>query len=205
MLFRSVAAENPVYILGAYNAQSGISFNDPSCSASLTNCHVAAAVMGDAVTLLSNQWLDYLSFQSPNGSNGRATPLATYYRTAIIQGKNPTAPYSGYTNLTTYCGNPINCVDFGSDGGAPNFLRFLEYWNNTNVYYEGSMVSFFYAEYFTGYYKSAVCSTCSDIYGAPGHTYAFDTDFQTLSLLPPGTPMLRDVENIGFQQLFTPY
>jgi hypothetical protein len=177
--------------------------------------------MGDAVTLLSNQWVDWLSFSSPNAYGGRSwngstsspvygQPLSTYYRMAIVQGKNPTAPYANFNSTTLNALCLTNVGDTGTDGGTPNFLRFLENWGNTlspnpnqSVYYDGSMVSFFYSEYFTGYYKDAQCG--SDVYSAPLRTYAFDTDFQTYSLLPPGTPMLRDVENVGFQQLFTPY
>ncbi|GEM_PF-1214855 len=205
----TVASENPVYVLGQYNASSSVSFGDPSCSTATTGCHVGAAVMADAVILLSNQWSDLNSFNSPNTASGRDTPQATYYRLAIVQGKNPTATYSAFSNLGggSYCGpngaGGVNCPEFGTDGGSSNFLRFLEYWNNASVYYDGSMVSLFYGEYFTSSYKPAVC--CSDVYGAPTRTYAFDTDFQTIALLPPGTPRLRDVENTGFQQLFTPY
>ena len=52
----TVAAENPVYIQGDYNAPGG----------SLTGTGtVAAAVAGDAVTLLSDNWNDVNSFTDP--------------------------------------------------------------------------------------------------------------------------------------------
>jgi hypothetical protein len=205
----TVASENPVYVMGNYNGLS-TTFSEPSCSVATTGCHVAAAVMGDAVILLSSNWSDLQSFVSPNSASSRsagiyAPPAAgNVYRMAIIQGKTPTAPYANYTSLTGLGCNSANCPDFGTDGGVPNFLRYLEYWSNSPVYYDGSMVSFFYSEYFTGYFKSA--NTTTEVYGSPKDSYAFDTDFATaLNLLPPGTPNLRDVENVGFQQLFTPY
>ena len=33
---------------------------------------------------------------------------------------------------------------------------------------------------------------------------AFDSDFLTPSLLPPGTPMFRDVNTLTFRQLLRP-
>jgi hypothetical protein len=205
----TVASENPVYVMGNYNGLS-TTFNEPSCSGATTGCHVAAAVMGDAVILLSSNWTDLLSFTSPNSAQGRGTgsyapPMAgNVYRMAIIQGKTPTASYPNYNTNGLLCGGSTPCPDFGTDGGVPNFLRYLEYWSNSPVYYDGSMVSFFYSEYFTGYFKSG--NSSNEVYGSPKDSYAFDTDFSTaLNLLPPGTPNLRDVENVGFQQLFTPY
>ncbi len=61
-----MAAENPIYVLGDYNASAAHSFNDT------TNlCHVPAAVMGDAVTLLSNAWVDSTTFDNPTSRSSR--------------------------------------------------------------------------------------------------------------------------------------
>ena len=53
----TIASENPVYLQGDYNANSGGNdFGDPS---------IAASVAADAVTLLSNNWNDVNSFTFP--------------------------------------------------------------------------------------------------------------------------------------------
>jgi hypothetical protein len=196
----TVASENPVYVMGNYNAVAEATpFSDPACStvSTSTTCHVPAAVIADAVTLLSNNWSDAYSFLYPNNTQSRKGPATSYYRLAIAQGKTPTATYANYTGIPAN-----NYVDFGTDGGVHNFLRYLENWGNGSaLYYDGSMVSFYYSEYATGYYKL----DSGTVYTAPTRTYQFDTDFQTYSLLPPGTPMMRDVLNVGFQQVFTPY
>ncbi len=54
----TVASENPVYVQGNYNAS-----NNP---VGVTESHVPAAVIADAVTILSNNWRDDLSFENPN-------------------------------------------------------------------------------------------------------------------------------------------
>ena len=174
----TLAAEEPAYILGNYNA-NGAGFGDP---------HSEAAVLGDTVTLLSNSWNDLSSFTSPAQAAGRAA-TTTYYRVAIASGKNINFPQPNFAGVPQ---------DFGTDGGVHNFLRYLENWGNgSTLNYRGSMVSLFFSQYATGVFKC-----CGTVYSPPTRNYAFDTDFLDLSKLPPGTPRFRDVVNVGFQQVF---
>jgi len=173
----TVAAEEPAYILGNYNANNA-GFGDP---------HSEAAVLGDTVTLLSNSWSDLNSFTSPATVAGR-TANTTYYRVAIATGKNINFPQPGFAGVPQ---------DFGTDGGVHNFLRYLENWGGATLNYRGSMVSLFYSQYATGVFKC-----CGTVYSPPTRNYAFDTDFLDLSKLPPGTPRFRDIVNVGFQQVF---
>lgn len=178
----TVIAENPVYIQGDYNDG-----NLDSTFAS-TSPHVACAVIADAVTLLSDNWNDLNSFSYPYNPNDR--PRAnTMFRTAVVGGKG--IPFE----MPNGAGVP---VDYGTDGGMHNFLRYLE-GNGNTIYYHGSVVSFYYSHQATGTYKC-----CTTVYGAPSRTYKFDTDFETPSLLPPRTPMLRTVNTIGFTQVLLP-
>jgi len=172
----TLASENPAYVLGNYNANGG--FGDP---------HASASVIADTVTLLSNNWSDQVMFNNPTNPTNR--PAAdTWYRLAIATGKNinfSSAPYAGVPQ------------DFGTDGGVHNFLRFLESWGGRNIYYKGSMASMYYSMYATGVFKC-----CTSVYGAPARNYSFDLDFNDLSNMPPGTPTVTDVVNLGFQQVF---
>jgi hypothetical protein len=173
----TVAAEEPAYILGNYNANNA-GFGDP---------HSEAAVMGDTVTLLSNNWSDLNSFTNPATVAGRVANTS-YYRVAIASGKNINFPQPGFAGVPT---------DFGTDGGVHNFLRYLENWGGATLNYRGSMVSLFYSQYATGVFKC-----CGTVYSPPTRNYAFDIDFLDLSKLPPGTPRFRDIVNVGFQQVF---
>lgn len=184
----TVAAENPVYIWGNYNANAGggSSFNDVTGS---SQCHVPAAVMGDAVTLLSNSWNDLESFNSPTNSGGRSAGSSpTYYRTAIMGGT--TIPFTQPTGYTTY-------QDFGTDGGVHNFLRMLEKWGSTTLYYKGSIADFYYSRQATGVYKDGLVNS---VYTPPSRGYSFDMDFTSIATLPPSTPRFTDVNALGFQQ-----
>ncbi|HSS98601.1 MAG TPA: hypothetical protein VLK33_16310 [Terriglobales bacterium] len=178
----TLASENPAYVLGDYNAAGG--FGDP---------HASASVIADTVTLLSNGWSDQNMFNNPTNQGNRPAS-DTWYRLAIATGKNinfPVAPYIGMPGVTG--SNP----DYGTDGGVHNFLRFLENWGSKNIYYKGSMASMYYSQYATGVFKC-----CASVYGAPTRNYSFDLDFNDLSNMPPGTPTVTDVVNLGFQQIF---
>ncbi len=175
----SIASENPVYLQGDYNSPTNGAY---LASASSPGTSIDA----DAVTLLSDSWNDANSFWYPYSPGNRPGAGGTTYRTAIIAGKGVQFPQIG------------SVQDYGTDGGVHNFLRYLEGWSGT-LYYEGSIVSFYYNQQAVGLYKC-----CTTVYGPPTRDYTFDTNFLTPSLLPPSTPMLRDVNNIGFSQVVSP-
>jgi len=194
----TVASENPLYIQGNYNSSAADTFfTKPSNTAPANDVvgHSAAAVVADAVTILSNNWNDRVSLGMGNVDVTAATsrPAATtYYRLAIAGGKNMSFPFPGWANA-----NPD--YPFGTDGGVGNFLRLSEDWSGQTLHYGGSLVSLYYATYNTGIFK---CCTYS-VYEPPDRDYIFDADFTLPEGLPPGTPMFRDVESLGYRQLFT--
>ncbi len=181
----TVASENPVYIAGNYNSDAADTvWNTGNDDA---RPHAAASIVADAVSLMSNQWTDQISMLNTLNLGGRV-PNATYFRTAIAAGKSMNFP-------TIDPAKP----DFGTDGGVHNYLRLLENWPGFNLYYRGSLVSLFYSEYATGTFKC-----CTEVYNAPFRNFSFDTDFQNPNNLPPGTPMLQDINNLTEHQNFTP-
>jgi len=200
----TLASEEPVYVWGDYNTGAADPFW-PSEN-TLTTPHSAASIIADAVTLLSNPpagnttqnkssapnigWTDYESFAAPANINSRPGN-DSYYRMAIIAGKSIPFPNPSWSTE----------VDFGTDGGMHNFLRYLENRGagSATVNYAGSMVSMYYSQYATGNFKC-----CTSVYGAPQRNYFFDTEFLNPSNLPPGTPMFQDVVSLGFHQSFTP-
>ncbi len=176
----TVASENPVYVLGNYNANA----------AGFGGGNAAAAVIADTVTLLSNSWSDVNSFANPTLVNNR-NATDTWYRLAIATGKNVSFPKPAWAAAS----------DYGTDGGVHNFLRYLEDWGGgPTLWYDGSMVSLFYSQYETGVFKC-----CNTVYQPPTRKYAFDVLFLNPNNLPPGTPQFQDVNNVSYRQDFTPY
>jgi len=181
----TVTSENPVYIQADYNTNStDKTWTDSNAS---DPAHSAAAVIADAVTLLSNSWSDPGSFSSPTSSTAQSG-ATTYYRTAIASGKT--------LSFNNPNGNPTEF--FGTDGGLHNFLRFLEDWSNATLYYKGSLVSLYDSTYATGTFKC-----CNTVYNPPTRNYVFDPEFELPQNLPPGTPMFRDVDNLSYRQTVT--
>jgi hypothetical protein len=177
----TVASENPVYVQGNYNATTS----------AIAEPNVPAAIVADAVTVLSNNWKDTRSFAHPNSATDRDA-TTTAYRFAVIAGKNRsfTWPSPGDPHFL-----------FGTDGGAGNFLRLLEDWNigGVSINYRGSIISLYYSRQATGTFKYN-----SNVYNYGDRNFAFDTDFRTPSLLPPGTPMFRDINTLSFLQILRP-
>jgi Tfp pilus assembly protein PilX len=223
----TVASENPVYVLGNYNSNcyaagvQGCSPNNATFDPTWTSViaaepnHSAASIMADAVTMLSNNWLDTgcvtisvtctAAINSTSGSlvnplnpGGQGSPAQTpnrialnsYYRAAVAGGKT-----IAFNNTAQ---NPE--FAFGMDGGIHNFLRFLEDWGGTTgtqaaLYYKGSLVSLYWNQYATGTFKC-----CNLVYNPPDREYVFDPLFAQPQNLPPGTPMFRNVDNLSYRQ-----
>lgn len=179
----AIATENPAYVQGDFNSNSGGGgFNDPN---------VAVSVNADAVTLLSNSFNDVNTFIGPyNMAAGTIyrNATTTYYRMAIMAGKGISFPQPAGTNQ-----------DFGTDGGVHNFLRYLENWGGQTLNYRGSIISMYSNRQATGLYKC-----CTTVYSPPTRGYNFDVEFLTPDLLPPRTPLFRDVNTTGFTQLLLP-
>ena len=195
----TIASENPVYVQGDFN-------NDPRTDATFatpsTDTHVGTSIVADAITALSDNWNDVNSFISPYNWGGRAA-VATTYRFAFMAGEG--VPFQAPSRGTD--------VAEGTDGGVHNLLRYIERWNtatdipftansSTSVpsYYLGSMVSTYY-----DHQAVAIWKCCNgSVYDPPQRNYTFDQDFQTPAKLPPLTPMLRDINTIGYTQLMLP-
>jgi Tfp pilus assembly protein PilX len=184
----AIATENPAYIFDDFNANSaGGGFNDPN---------VAVSVNADAVTLLSKNFNDVNTFAFPYAFSypptGASSPVrnatTTFYRTAIMAGKGVSFSQPAGTGQ-----------DFGTDGGVHNFLRYIENWGGQTLNYRGSVISMYYNRQALGTFKC-----CTTVYSPPTRGYNFDTEFLTPSLLPPRTPLFRDVDTTGFTQLLLP-
>lgn len=177
----SITSENPVYVQGDFNANAAgnTGFGDSN--------EIATSIAGDAVTLLSVMWNDANSFNSPYSTNLR-TGATTFYRAAIIAGKTLSFPNPSGTSQ-----------DFGTDGGVHNFLRYIENWGPATLNYNGSLVALYTSRQATGTFKC-----CNTVYNPPGRGYKFDTNFLNPTLLPPRTPLFRDVNTTGWTRLLLP-
>ena len=158
----TIATPSPLYVKGDYNAPSG------ALGTHNTSATKPAALIGDAITILSANWSDTLSVASGLLSGRPATD--TTVNAAILAGI-----------VETGGGN--------YSGGVENFPRFLENWSGHTFTYNGSMVVMFPSVFARAPWQPT--GSTIGVYNAPVRDWAFDTNFRDPTKLPPGTPSIR--------------
>jgi hypothetical protein len=176
----TVASNNPVYIQGDFNVGPGTvpsnsqTNNDPTQPQSAGYTRAPTSVVADAVTILSNNWNDANGDNSSKPLTGRVASNTTV-NTAIISG---IVPSGGYVPV-----NGVSPQDGAYSGGAENFPRFLEAWDNKKFTYYGSMVELYQSKQAIGEWTYG-----GNVYGAPDRQWYFDNNFKIKP--PPGSLML---------------
>jgi hypothetical protein len=169
----TVVSENPIYVQGDYNTGIG---TPPSNTGDPTQPTVAgynrqpAAIIGDAVYILSNAWVD------SNSTKSITSP--------------PTAPTNRIASNTTVNAAilagivPTGTIGSNYSGGVENFPRFMEDWRNNTFTYYGSMVELFPSKQAVGAWGAA------NVYNPPTRKWYFDTNF--MATPPPGSLITTD-------------
>lgn len=247
LLGTSVISENPVYVLGNYNTPAaevgdttdafpGLTatpkvtnptspgaYNGQDMDTCASNCHVPAAIVADAITLLSSPcvgtsntvwsgaggfagWMDSRSFLTPYQSLGYRSARNTVYRFALISGFTPSW-FPGFWGQNNTNQGPQSSY---SSGALNNFPRFLEDWGQNNnsgqfATYAGSLIRIFKSRQGNGSFKRlsdqlAAPGQVDYVYRPPNRDWVFDVDFTNPCTLPPGSPFLQLIDFKGFQQ-----
>jgi len=156
-----IATAMPIYVKGHYNiTTNGVNF--AYTLGSTTNNTLPAALIGDAVTILSGSWND--------------AAYVSGYALASRPAVNTTINAACFVGIVPSNGSYYS-------GGLENFLRLLESWNGDILTYNGSTVAMFPSMYATNKWMMA-----GNYYTAPARAWGFDTNFLNLSKLPPFTP-----------------
>jgi len=144
----TVASQNAVYVQGDYNTDargSSQAYNPTSLpsNASLTgatemtsNAHVPAAILADAVTVLSNSWSDTKATSSSDPSTKPAS--STTVEASIVAGVS-LAKSTSSTSADQYI-----------QGGVQNIVRLAEDWTNQTLTLNGSLSELYSSAQFTG-------------------------------------------------------
>jgi Tfp pilus assembly protein PilX len=141
----TVVSQNPVYVQGDYNTVS----------------KVPAAVLGDAMTVLSNNW-------ASNGSDALGTQA---------QSARPAATTT--VNAAFALGPSAESASGQGNGQLENSIRFLEDWSGQTLNYAGSIVALWHSLQATGSWNTTY-------YTPPVRNWSYDTLFNTTP--PPGAP-----------------
>ncbi|HVU34330.1 MAG TPA: hypothetical protein VHE61_12915 [Opitutaceae bacterium] len=175
----TVATDNAAYIVGDYNTggtppvdTSSSTSADPQVSGYTRQ---PAAVMADAITIVSSNWIsgDYNS----KSSLSQRPAVNTTVNSALISGV-------------------VESVKTGANaaysGGVENYFRLLENWTPSSgqkrLTYYGSIVNLYDSQQST-----AKWITTGTYYNAPVRNWYFDTNYLNPNSLPPGTPIVRSL------------
>lgn len=150
----TVVSEDPIYVHGDYNVGDA------------SHPKQGAAVIGDAINLLSKAWND------SKVQNMLPAAQATTYNVAMITG-NQESTVGGY------------------NGGLENLPRFHENWSGITCSIRGSFVNAFQSQYATNAWLYG-----GDRYTAPRRDWTYDTAFNNVANLPPFTPMVVSARDV---------
>ncbi len=162
----TIVTPQPLYVKGHYNA--------PASSVGTTNTVDAApaALIADAVTVLSAAWAD-----ANSGSSMAARRAAdTTVNAAVLTGIKPAGGAAG--------------------GGAEDALRLLEDWTDKIFTWNGSL-----GIGFASHFAPAAGSAASDVCSPPERRWRFDENLRNPGRLPAGTPHMRMVVRTGWTPL----
>ena len=157
----TVVSENPVYIMGDYN----------------TDNKVPAAVMGDAIYVLSNNW-EKNNYDKKGKDAVKQRPAAdTTINAAVMLGPHAEAVLGDKSS---------------GNGYFENIFRLLEDWRGSSPWpnadstltYKGSIVSLWHSQQAPAGFTRPDGVTYRR---APNRLWSYDTLFNTQ--IPPGTPM----------------
>lgn len=153
----TIASDGPLYIQGDYNSTA----------------KKPAAVIADAVNLLSNNWNDSNSTVNNVNAGSARTATPTTINTAFLAGIKETAG-SQYS------------------GGVENYPRLHERWSGVTLSIRGAFVSLWNSQIAAGNWKHGQQSANSQ-YTAPNRNWHYETDFSSGTNMPPFTPWAVEI------------
>jgi hypothetical protein len=177
----TVTTPQPLYVKGNYNVQTAASSAGASAGTSDTTYTYPAALLGDAITVLSANWNDAGSAYQSGGSVGSRNPVNTTINAAALEGI-------------------VQSTNVGSSlyysGGIENFLRLEENWSSSTILtYNGSIVVMFPSIYATNFWQ---VPGNNYYYNPPTRHWGFDANFTSPSKLPPLTPKMYRITRTGW-------
>lgn len=166
----TVATYNPLYVNGHYNCT-----DDSKLGTSDTSATVPAALMSDALTILSSGWSDAAS----SGSYTTRDAANTTINAAILTGTVPSTSTTAYT----------------FSGGVHNLPRLLEDWTNVTggkrtLTLNTSILDLFISKTATNQFRNPgnFGLANSPYYDPPTRNFSYDINFKDYNKTPPGIP-----------------
>ncbi|MFH1497011.1 MAG: hypothetical protein ABII82_04215 [Verrucomicrobiota bacterium] len=177
----TLATNAPVYVAGNFNADGNL--NTGSMTQPEGGDEAPAAIVADAINVLSNAWID---------GSGKPAGDATSSSTSRPNAAHTEVSAAFLTGIVSSSSN--NNSDYS--GGVENYPRFHENWGGRSLRYRGSIVALFESEIARGKWSAAK-------YGAPNREWGFNSMFGN-GQYPPGTPIVRTYRRLDYRDITKP-
>lgn len=175
----TIISQNPVYVVGDYNTGGSPPVNsgtDLSAANAVAGYTVQpAAIMADAVTVVSANWVsgNYNAVSNYNARDASNTTINAALISGIVA-----------SNGSAY------------SGGVENYIRLQEDWSGKRLTYYGSIINLYESRQATAPWQNT-----GIYYNAPARNWHFDVNFLDPDKLPPGSPILRSLKRGQWAQL----
>jgi hypothetical protein len=184
----TIVSNVPTYTQGNFNVHRDANGRSPGQAGynPATDTWKPAAIMSDAMTILSNSWSD----ASNTNQNNRNVAGNAEVNTVIISGFHPSNPTEGFS------------------GGLHNYPRFLENWNPTGgqktLTFRGSLIELWKSRFATGPWSDDPPAGFS-YYKPPVRDWGIDPAFSAAAMPPAFADLFpsttRQLEQRKWQQL----
>lgn len=197
----TVVSDQAIYIQGNYN----------------TRDKYPAAILGDAITVLSQGWEVRAAGgqrndrKSVNGINVRVVPGNDSNDGAVPCGGGlPCGNFAG-ANALGINAAIVTGLGFAAEGpdvyngGLENYLRMQENWQVAPIKrlnYQGSLVTLGEPQHQLNDWSCATLACVNALFRAPEQFWDYDPDFDKLEWLPPLTPMVTYVQQKAYTRFY---
>lgn len=166
----TLATQNPVYVWGNYNVTVNSNTYAYTLGSTTNGASVPAAILADAITILSPSWTDANSTASePN----RQVNADMTFNAALVVGNIPSTGTDAHT----------------FSGGVHNVTRFLEDWSGNTLTLNTSIVVLYSSTIASNQFIMPYSSSETDgYYNPPTRKWGFDTTYYNPDKQPPGVP-----------------
>jgi Tfp pilus assembly protein PilX len=217
-----LSSDQSIYIQGNFNnSQNGGVALPATTPNTASSARLPAAVIADTITVLSNQCLaevanplnvprGQISCGLPTKIDGTTQNYGNVTSAIAINAAFLSNTQVSRGNLGLDRGYDLADTAKSYSGGANNYIRLLEDWNNSDnpiaLNYYGSLVSLNEPIEYSGLFRSggkdATKADDSAYYNVPFRNINYDTNFDNIDLLPPLTPKGSYVRQSGFTRKF---
>ncbi|WP_310426009.1 hypothetical protein [Chamaesiphon sp. VAR_48_metabat_135_sub] len=191
----TIVTDRALYIQGDYNNFLANAGKQP------------AALIGDTITVLSNNCLDDTNFPPTSGYGMVNCGVETITKDGSETTVN--AAFLSYTDESN--GNSTGTSTLPTpkkySGGLNNYVRMVEDWGGKPFNYAGSFISLgapqeYSGEYVSGSGTNEAFAPGASYYNVPIRNFKYDVDFNAFDRLPPLTPKVIYLQQETFKRSY---